>query len=190
MAKRRSAQDAAPEDVDEDVRAFRAAVRDVKPLAPTSTDHLARPRARRRPLRSTTAALAAFDAVTTDGGGGPASGDITRESVLAFHRPGVRPQVMRRLRRGLYPIEDELDLHGQTESAARASLALFLAHSRDGALRCVRIVHGKGHRSGSQGPVLKRAVNAWLRRHMDVLAFSSARALDGGTGALYVLLRQ
>jgi DNA-nicking Smr family endonuclease len=53
----------------------------------------------------------------------------------------------------------------------------------------VRIIHGKGYRSGARGPVLKNAVNLWLRRHLDVMAFASARAIDGGTGAVYVLLR-
>ena len=96
---------------------------------------------------------------------------------------------MRRLRRGLYPIEDELDLHGLNQSVARDRLADFIARSRDSGRRCVRIIHGKGYRSGARGPVLKTAVNLWLRRHMDVMAFISARAIDGGTGALYVLLR-
>jgi DNA-nicking Smr family endonuclease len=96
---------------------------------------------------------------------------------------------MRRLRRGLYPIEDELDLHGLNQTAARDQLAGFIAQSRDRGCRCVRIIHGKGYRSGARGPVLKTAVNLWLRRHMHVTAFVSARALDGGAGAVYVLLR-
>jgi DNA-nicking Smr family endonuclease len=108
---------------------------------------------------------------------------------LAFQRAGLRPQIMRRLRRGLYPTEDELDLHGLHQSAARDRLADFISRSRDAGRRCVRIIHGKGYRSGTRGPILKTAVNSWLRRHMDVMAFVSARAIDGGTGAVYVLLR-
>jgi DNA-nicking Smr family endonuclease len=108
---------------------------------------------------------------------------------LSFQRAGVRTQVMRRLRRGLYPVEDELDLHGLTQTAARERLAEFLERGRDTGARCVRIIHGKGYRSGARGPVLKTAVNLWLRRHSDVMAFVSARAIDGGTGAVYVLLR-
>lgn len=108
---------------------------------------------------------------------------------LAFQRAGVRDQVLRRLRRGLIPSEDELDLHGLTQTEARDRLAEFITHSRDAGRRCVRVVHGKGYRSGVRGPVLKTAVNLWLRRHLDVMAFSSARAIDGGTGAVYVLLR-
>jgi DNA-nicking Smr family endonuclease len=108
---------------------------------------------------------------------------------LSFRRPGVREQTLRQLRRGRYPVEDELDLHGLSQSAARDHLAEFIAAGRNAGLRCVRVVHGKGYRSGARGPVLKIAVNTWLRRHTDVLAFTSARAIDGGTGAVYVLLR-
>ena len=122
---------------------------------------------------------------------GAVGGDeaVTGDQALSFQRAGVRIQVMRRLRRGLYPIEGELDLHGLSQTAARDRLAGFLARSRDGGCRCVRIIHGKGYRSGARGPVLKAAVNLWLRRHMDVMAFVSARAIDGGGGAVYVLLR-
>ena len=109
--------------------------------------------------------------------------------VLSFHRPGVRTRTLKHLRRGLYPIEGELDLHGLTQTAARDYLADFLEHSRNAGHRCVRVVHGKGYRSGARGPILKIAVNAWLKRHTDVMAFTSARAIDGGTGAVYVLLR-
>ena len=96
---------------------------------------------------------------------------------------------MRRLRRGLIPSEDELDLHGLNQAAARDRLADFIARSRDAGRRSVTVVHGKGYRSGARGPILKTAVNLWLRRHLDVMAFTSAKAIDGGTGALYVLLR-
>ncbi len=107
----------------------------------------------------------------------------------SFRRPGVRNQVLRRLRRGLYPIEDELDLHGLSQAEARDRLAEFIAFHRDAGHRCVRVIHGKGYRSGARGPILKIAVNSWLRRHADVMAFTRARPIDGGTGAVYVLLR-
>jgi DNA-nicking Smr family endonuclease len=110
-------------------------------------------------------------------------------TALVFQRAGVRTQVIRRLRRGLIPVEDELDLHGLTQSAARDQLAEFLQNTRSAGRRCVRIIHGKGYRSGARGPILKIAVDLWLRRHLDVMAFSSARPIDGGTGAVYVLLR-
>jgi len=114
---------------------------------------------------------------------------VDAAAALSYRSNGVRDTVLRRLRRGLYPVEDQLDLHGLTQAQARALLADFLDGARAGGLHCVRIVHGKGMRSGSRGAVLKSAVDTWLRRHPDVAAFVSARPIDGGTGAVYVLLR-
>ncbi len=204
MVKRRSANIIAANDVASDAGAFRAAVRDVRPLAqtppPAGLSKL-KPRARLRTaaspaldnldevmplIGSVPPDETAVDAGTAHAGAALA---VTGDGPLSFQRPGVRIQVMRRLRRGLYPIEDELDLHGLTQTAARERLADFIARSREGGCRCVRIIHGKGYRSGVRGPVLKTAVNLWLRRHTDVIAFVSARAIDGGAGAMYVLLR-
>jgi DNA-nicking Smr family endonuclease len=168
-----------------DVEAFRAAVRDVTPLTQTpAAEGLAKPKPRAR-LRNATAPPS--DGLPDAGTG--AAESVTGDEALSFQRAGVRTQVMRRLRRGLYPIDDELDLHGLSQSAARNELADFITRSRDRGCRCVRIIHGKGYRSGARGPVLKAAVNLWLRLHLDVRAFVSARAIDGGTGAMYVLLR-
>jgi DNA-nicking Smr family endonuclease len=184
MAKQRSTD--AEADVGADAQIFRAAVRDVTPLAQTPpTAGLAAPKPRARLRRPAAAATENLDETMPLVGGEVVAGD----TALSFHRAGVRIQVMRRLRRGLYPVEDELDLHGLSQAAARDRLADFIARSRDSGRRCVRIIHGKGYRSGARGPVLKTAVNLWLRRHTDVLAFASARAIDGGAGALYVLLR-
>jgi DNA-nicking Smr family endonuclease len=76
-----------------------------------------------------------------------------------------------------------------TGAEAKAALRGFIAECVDHRLRCVRVVHGKGRRSGPRGPVLKNVVNHWLQRADDVLAFGSARAVDGGSGAIYVLLK-
>jgi DNA-nicking Smr family endonuclease len=175
-----------------DAEAFRAAVRDVTPLTQTPlADGLTKPKPRAR-LRKTGAPQAAGAPPAADlpADEAAATADIvTGEEALSFQRAGVRPQVMRRLRRGLYPIDAELDLHGLSQSAARDELAVFMALSRDRGYRSVRIIHGKGYRSGARGPVLKIAVNHWLRLHLNVVAFVSARGIDGGTGALYVLLR-
>lgn len=108
---------------------------------------------------------------------------------LYFHRPGVQRRVMRKLRRGQYRIDGELDLHGMTVPMARQALSEFLANCRSRDLRCVRIIHGKGLRSNARGPVLKAKADAWLRRREDVLAYCSTPPNDGGTGAVYVLLR-
>lgn len=106
---------------------------------------------------------------------------------LLFARPGLQHGVLRKLRRGQFSIEDELDLHGLTVPEARQALADFLHKARG---RCVRVIHGKGNTSAGRIPVLKGKVNHWLRQRDEVLAFASARPVDGGTGAVYVLLRR
>ena len=172
-----------------DQLAFRAAVSDVKPLVQKPLPEglvKAIPRARhRKPAPVMDDPHVAMPLRDASGPGEP----IAAADPLSFQRAGVRTQVVRRLRRGLFPIEDNLDLHGLTQTAARDQLARFLAVNRDAGRRCVRIIHGKGYRSGARGPILKIAVDFWLRRHLDVMAFTSARAIDGGTGAVYVLLR-
>ncbi len=109
--------------------------------------------------------------------------------VLSYHRPGLRRPVLRKLRRGQYSIAAELDLHGLGSEQACHALAEFIRQASALGSRCVRIIHGKGKRSSNQGPVLKPLVNRWLRRCDEVLAFHSARPVDGGTGAVYVLLK-
>lgn len=108
-----------------------------------------------------------------------------------FHaRPGIQKRVLRRLRRGQYSVGDEIDLHSMNAQAARDALQAFIEESRRRMLTCVKVIHGKGLRSKGGGPVLKRLADHWLRRHPAVLAFASARPNDGGTGAVYVLLKR
>ena len=114
--------------------------------------------------------------------------EIETGDELAWRRPGVSESTFRRLRKGQMARLAELDLHGMTQAEARLALIAFLAESRALGLLCVRVVHGKGRGSGERGPVLKAAVNRWLRRTGSVRAFCSARRPDGGTGAVYVLL--
>ena len=109
---------------------------------------------------------------------------------LLFCRPGIQSGVFRKLRRGQFAIEAELDLHGCTVDQAREWLLTFLQDAQVRGNRCVRIVHGKGHGSRGRQPVLKGKVNQWLRQIDAVLAFSSTRPVDGGTGAVYVLLKR
>jgi len=196
MAKPRSRHGGAADNEDqsadaEEARVFRAAVSDVTPLPtpanPPHGDALAAPRRRTKRHAPVVEPEPLGDVVAGDEVPGVATPSAA--DPLSFRRPGVRDQTLRHLRRGRYPVEDELDLHGSSQAAARDQLAEFITSSRQAGLRCVRVVHGKGYRSGARGPVLKIAVNTWLRRHADVLAFTSARAIDGGTGAVYVLLR-
>lgn len=107
---------------------------------------------------------------------------------LAFRRPGLSLRAFRKLSRGGYRVEAETDLHGLTAAEARKALREFLAESRSLGHRCVRVVHGKGNRSGRRGPVLKHSVDGWLRQWDEVLAFASTRPAHGGSGAVYVLL--
>jgi DNA-nicking Smr family endonuclease len=109
---------------------------------------------------------------------------------LIFSRPGLQHLVMRKLRRGQYTIEAELDLHGCFVPEARERVARFLKDAQLAGKRCVRIIHGKGKGAEGRIPVLKGKVNAWLRQKDEVMAFVSCLPRDGGTGAVYVLLRR
>jgi DNA-nicking Smr family endonuclease len=107
--------------------------------------------------------------------------------------PGFDPQVMRRLRAGEFVRRSELDLHGLTQQQARDALEKFIPKARNEAHRCVRVITGRGLHSEDQVPVLKASLQQWLTRGRvarHVLAFCSAQPADGGTGAVYVLLRR
>jgi DNA-nicking Smr family endonuclease len=114
--------------------------------------------------------------------------DLETGEDLWYRRPGLQRGVLRKLRRGQFTVQGELDLHGMTVPVARAALAAFLRTSLRAGSRCVRIVHGKGHGSPGRRPVLKELLPGWLRQRKEVLAFCSATPPDGGTGAVYVLL--
>lgn len=172
---------------DDDKELFRRALADAKPLRATrrATEVVRKPAPRARFSRADEQAVlresleADIDDTERHGG----------ES-LRFHRPSVGRRTMRKLARGNFSVQDEIDLHGMTVAEAKPRLAEFIDRcARDGKL-CVRIVHGKGLGSGERGPVLKQKVNRWLRQSDSVLAFVSTRQVHGGTGALYVLLRQ
>ena len=108
---------------------------------------------------------------------------------LVFLRDGLSNMVLRKLRRGHWVAQDELDLHGLRSEEARQLLVAFLNEALGRGLRCVRIVHGKGLRSENREPVLKRKVGNWLAQRDEVLAFVQARPEDGGSGAVVVLLK-
>ncbi len=116
--------------------------------------------------------------------------DIETGDELFYSRPGLQHSVIRKLRRGQYAIEAELDLHGATVIQAREAVDSFLKNARERDKRVVRIIHGKGNSSEGKMPVLKGKANSWLRQKDEVLAFCSARPNDGGTGAVYVLLKR
>lgn len=108
---------------------------------------------------------------------------------LSYRKNGIAQDVVRKLRRGNWIIQDELDLHGQRRDEARELLSEFLRRCMLKGFRCVRIIHGKGLGSVNQEPVLKKLVHGWLAQREDVMAFVQAKAADGGSGALLVLLK-
>ena len=116
--------------------------------------------------------------------------EIAPGDVLSFARAGVRRREMERLRRGRYGVEANLDLHGRFMADAMPALSRFIEDSCRAHRRCVRIVHGKGFGSPGGRPIMKANVDRWLRARSEVLAFCSATPPDGGTGALYVLLKR
>jgi DNA-nicking Smr family endonuclease len=169
---------------DDDERAFRDAMRNVRPLK----------RRAARPPTPAPGAVARFAraetaAVLRDSLAPPQDASMLESSdELLFVRPGTPGDVVRKLRRGQWAVQAEIDLHGLGRQAAHDALRDFIAESVTRQLRCVRVIHGKGRRSGTRGPVIKRVVDHWLRRIEAVVAFVSARPVDGGTGAVYVLL--
>jgi len=108
---------------------------------------------------------------------------------LSFLRPGLASNTLRKLRRGHWVLQEEIDLHGLTVAEARPLLVEFLNHCLRAGLRCVRIIHGKGLRSKNREPVLKRKVAHWLMQRDEILAFCQARRTEGGGGAVVVLLK-
>jgi DNA-nicking Smr family endonuclease len=163
---------------------FREATRGVRPLAnDRSPPPRGKPPARARFTRADRTAILEESLEAPPDEASAATGET-----VTFARAAVQDAVVRKLRRGHYRIQAELDLHGLTVREAKAVLREFLAEGLELRLTCVRIIHGKGLRSGPRGPVLKSTVSVILQRTAGVLAFVSARAVDGGTGALYVLL--
>lgn len=175
-----------PTPPDDESDAFAAAMRDVRLRTPSE-------RVSRRPSAPPPLprqSLADEAAVLTELLVGPDPDYFESGDTLSYQAAGVQDRVLRQLRRGGFRLDAELDLHGLNRDKARAAVALFFIECRDRDHRCVRIIHGKGHGSPNSGPVLKRELDGWLRKLRDVLAFCSARPQDGGSGALYVLLRR
>jgi DNA-nicking Smr family endonuclease len=114
---------------------------------------------------------------------------LDTDDSLSFARNGIGPDTLRKLRRGHWVIQGELDLHGMRSDEARQALADFFRNADKRGLRCVRVIHGKGLGSINREPVLKSKVRNWLAQKAEVIAFCQAKAADGGSGALVVLLK-
>jgi DNA-nicking Smr family endonuclease len=166
---------------------FRRAVADAIPLPAPNRADTARP----RPKPTAQQRRADEQQVLIDALSDPWDWEaaVSTGEELFFTRPGVPTAAVRKLRRGGWVIKGELDLHGHTGIEARVALAEFLNRCMLEDRRCVRIIHGKGHGSKNRLPVLKNKVRHWLMQREDVLAFCQARTVDGGAGAVIVLLK-
>jgi len=169
-----------------DIELFRQAVGPVKPVVSDKTHLRPPPPAPQPRFTRLDEAQVLVDMLSDD----YHPVDLETGEELWFVRTGLQHRLLRKLRRGRFAVGGELDLHGMTADQARRAVADFLHHCGRSHVRCVRIIHGKGRGSHQRLPVLKHKVNKWLRQRDEVLAFCSARPVDGGTGAVYVLLRQ
>lgn len=171
---------------DEDLRLFSQAVGPVRPIAAVETVVT-----RKRPApipHQSQRDEAHVSKELLNSAIDPATMEIGEE--LSYLKSGLSPRLLRRLKRGHFSIADEIDLHQMTSTVARSAIKQFLdENARHGRL-CVKIIHGKGLRSRSEGPVLKRLVDSMLRHRGDVLAFASAKPAEGGSGATIVLMRE
>ena len=168
----------------DDESLFLSEMSDVTPLKPNNKVKI-----RKTPVQATRQSIDgsssfAIDDVFSDA-------EITEEcpDILSFSRSGLQHSVLKKLRQGKHPIEQVLDLHGLTVTEARKELQEFLGECEAAGLRHIIIVHGKGFRSKDK-PVIKPMVHRWLRVVDNVLAFHSAQPKDGGSGAVYVLLKK
>ncbi len=169
----------------EDIALFRQAVGPVRRMEEQESGPEKPRPAPRAHMRQADEAAVAGDLLQD--GHDPAVIEIGEE--LCYLRAGHSPRLLRRLRRGQFSIQGEVDLHHMNAQAARTSILELLEEAHAEGWRCVRIIHGKGLRSRPGGPVLKGLTDRILRRRSDVVAFASVRPAQGGTGAVVVLLR-
>jgi DNA-nicking Smr family endonuclease len=180
--------------LDEDERLFHEAMADVAPLGDEPNRFVTLPNTDRRPAHPAPDDELETLARLTDLVSGSAVLDITfSDEFIEGTVQGLDPGLMRRLKRGEFPLQNYIDLHGLTRQEAQEKVTDFILESYRAGLRCVLVVHGRGHNSENHLPILKERLPHWLTRgpaRKIVLAFSTARPYDGGTGALYILLRK
>jgi DNA-nicking Smr family endonuclease len=166
---------------------FATSVGPITPLAKSGRAHLQATRPAPEPLQRRRDEAAALRETLSDEF--DVESLLETDAALSYRRADVGPDVVKKLRRGGWVIQGEVDLHGLRRDEAREALAAFVRDAERRGLRCVRVVHGKGHGSPGREPVLKHRVHGWLVQKAAVLAFTQARAAEGGSGALVVLLR-
>ena len=170
-----------------DADLFRRSIGDVKPLSPPNKAVPAEERPLPIPMQRMADEQAALEESLSDEFNVDTLLDTDGE--LSYARPGISGDILRKLRRGHWVIQGQLDLHGLRREEAREALAEFLRNAVKRGVRCVRVIHGKGLGSVNKEPVLKSKVRSWLVQKEEVIAFCQARAADGGAGALVVLLK-
>lgn len=169
---------------DDDVALFREAMRGVKPL--TESGKIVHSSLRRQlPVKFVVFDSPDRENMFSDGW----QPDMAECGEWSFVRPGLQRHTLRKLRRGNWPVQDELDLHGLNRDEARQMLAEFLENCLLQQFRCVRIIHGRGLGSKDRKPVLKMLTRNWLMQHHAVLAFCQALPEHGGSGAVLILLK-
>lgn len=169
----------------EDQAAFQAAMTDVAPLPSPNRVFPSPPSISPRPrLHRPEEQAAAADSLSDH-----ELNDYDADEALSYLRSGMPSQTLRKLRRGHWVVQAQLDLHGMSSEEARQAVWQFIVECRQLDIRCVRIIHGKGFGSLNREPVLKRKLRNWLMQKDDVLAFCQARPADGGSGAALVLLK-
>ncbi len=181
---RKHGKNSLPED---EVALFREAVRGATPLRVPARAPL---QVKSPPPVPVQSLLDAHDALA-ESVSGPISSEQSMETgeELTFLRNGQGRDVLRKMRRGHWVVQDQLDLHGLNSEQARRLLTEFVGRCSKRGVRCVRVVHGKGLRSPNREPVLKGKVRQWLAQREEVLAYCQAPANQGGSGALLVLLK-
>jgi DNA-nicking Smr family endonuclease len=170
---------------EDDAELFRAEMRGVEPAPPPNRVEPWRPPRAPIPTQRVRDERAVLDELARLGLEGD---DSELEDDSLYLRPGLPRDILRKLRRAHWVIQDHLDLHGLASEPAAIETAAFLAECRRRGLRCVRIIHGKGLGSKGREPVLKRRIRKLLMRRDEVLAFVEPRAIHGGGGAVVVLL--
>lgn len=171
---------------EEDIALFQEAVKNVKPLKKSNKVELKKsPLLKRRILQRPGVSKKIIVNELSD----HLRETVTTDQLLFFAQPDLPQKLLRELKQGKIKQGAILDLHGYTVEQARDALLRMINACMKRGIRCFRVIHGKGKLQNTNQPVLKNHVNNWLQQFKHVLAFCSAKPVDGGTGAVYVLLK-
>lgn len=171
---------------DEDKALFQQAMHAVQPLSKTNKVVVT---PKPLPKKSKPRTIEKYDTISNLDLSNDYASPVQAEDIISYYRPGLSRQRFKQLRAGQIPWESSLDLHGLTVDHARETFCKFIEERLKEGKRCLLIIHGKGSPNG-EPPILKNHVNHWLRQLPSVLAFHSALARQGGSGAVYVLLKR